>query len=600
MKPKPGRLSRSEIIDEKYTIQFFIKKGSHAETYRVKDKEGKTRFLKLFQLTKLHRTQFDGEGNIKEIEFLKSIKHPNVVQYRDSGEWLKGNQRFTYLLLDFISGETLEERLKRVHTLNAYEVKQIVGGVLNGLKYLHSREKPLIHNDINHQNIMLDLNGNTPISKIIDFGYARYFHNSTKVYYREGLNPYYLAPECFNNIFSPQTDLYSVGALIYHLLTGLPPWFIDLSDYQKDRIELEEALLDARQKPLKNPSLSNSTVPNPDKDRLLAVAQKALETDVDLRFESAEEMIKALDGNIEIERNSHLPKSGSGKQSESHKRKKGEGFNDIAGMDELKETLYHDVIRALDENELYEKYGLTIPNGMLLYGPPGCGKSFFAEKLAEEVGYNYVEVKPSELASIYIHGSQEKIGQLFDEARKNAPTILNFDEFDALVPNRESRAGNNQSGEVNEFLSQLNNCGKDGVFVIASTNQPGLIDPAVLRVGRIDKIFFVPPPDFKARKEMFRMLLEQRPLDFGVDFDLLAEKTENYVSVDIKHIVNEASRNALREKEKITQEILLATINSTKPSVKITEIKRYEQIRAKMEGIDQGESRSPIGFKSNN
>jgi len=597
MKSPKNILTNSETIDGKYTIQFFIKKGSHAETYRVKDKDGKTKFLKLFQLSKLHRTQFDGEGNIKEIEFLKSIKHPNVVKYVDSGEWLKGNQRFAYLVLDFISGETLEERLKREHTLNSYDIKQIVGGVLNGLKYLHNREQPLVHNDINHQNIMLDLSGNTSISKIIDFGYARFFHNSTKVYFREGLNPYYLAPECFNNIFSPQSDLFSVGALIYHLLTGLPPWFMDLSDYQKDRVELEDTLLEARQKPLKAPALSNSSVSDLDKKQLLAVAKKALEGNVDLRFKSAEEMLQALNGDIEIESKSHQSKSEiPAKVSESQNRRKGQGFNDIAGMDELKETLFHDVIRALEEKELYEEYGLTIPNGILLYGPPGCGKSFFAQKLSEEVGYNYVEVKPSELASIYVHGSQEKIGQLFDEARKNAPTILNFEEFDALVPNRESHAGNNQSGEVNEFLSQLNNCGKDGVFVIASTNQPGLIDPAVLRAGRIDKIFFIPPPDFKARKEMFKMLLEKRPLDFGVDFDLLAEKTENYVSIDIEHLVNEASRKALRDKSKITQQILNDTIDSTKPSVKVSEIKRYEKIRAQLEGLDQGQTRPSIGF----
>jgi len=298
---------------------------------------------------------------------------------------------------------------------------------------------------------------------------------------------------------------------------------MDLSDFQKDRVELEDALLESRQKPLKAPAFSNSSVPDPDKKQLIAVAKKALEADVDLRFKSAEEMLQAINGDIESK--SHQSKSERPAQaSESQNRRKGQGFNDIAGMDELKETLFHDVIRALEEKELYEEYGLTIPNGMLLYGPPGCGKSFFAQKLSEEVGYNYVEVKPSELASIYVHGSQEKIGQLFDEARKNAPTILNFEEFDALVPNRESHAGNNQSGEVNEYLSQLNNCGKDGVFVIASTNQPGLIDPAVLRTGRIDKIFFIPPPDFKARKEMFKMLLEKRPLDFGVDFDPLADK----------------------------------------------------------------------------
>ncbi|MCR9052896.1 MAG: protein kinase domain-containing protein [Phaeodactylibacter xiamenensis] len=592
-------LTRSETIADRYTVLFFIKHGDHAETYRVKDEEGKVGFLKLFHLTKLHRTQFDGERNIKEIEFLKSVKHPNIVQYRDSGEWVKGNQRFAYLVLDFISGETLEERLKRAHTLTSYEVKQIVTPVLNGLKYLHSRSQPLVHNDINHQNIMLDLSGNIPIPKIIDFGYARAFHNSTKVYYRQGLNPYYLAPECFNSIFSPQSDLFSVGALMFHLLTGLPPWFVDLSDYKKNNTDLEEVVLEARKKKLKIPYLSNSTVPSPDKDQLLAIAKKAMETDINYRFQSAEAMLRAIEGDFSNEAShpSSSPPS-SEVESESKAKKAGGGFNEIAGMDELKEVLYHDVIRALEEKELYEEYGLTIPNGMLLYGPPGCGKSFFAQKLAEEVGYNYVEVKPSELASIYVHGSQEKIGKLFDEARKNAPTILNFEEFDALVPNRDSHAGNHQSGEVNEFLAQLNNCGKEGIFVIATTNQPGLIDPAVLRAGRIDKIFFVPPPDFKARKELFKLLLKKRPLDFGIDFDLLAEKTENYVAIDIEHLVNEASREALKSRSKITQDILLGTIQKTRPSVRLSEIQKYEQIKGVLEGQDQRPSRPRIGFRT--
>lgn len=594
-----GILSRSDMIDKKYTVQFFIKKGSHAETYRVKDKSGQTLFLKLFQLSKLHRTQFDGEGNIKEIEFLKILKHPNIVHYCDSGEWVKETQRFAYLVLNFISGETLEERIKREHTLNAYEIKQIVSGVLNGLKYLHNREKPLVHNDINHQNIMLDLSGTTPVSKIIDFGYARFFQNSTKVYYRVGLNPFYLAPECFNNIFSPQSDLFSVGALIYHLLIGIPPWFIDLSDYQKDRMELDEVLLQKREKPVTLPSFQKANEPtNPDKEKLLSIAKKALEADIDKRFQNADEMLKAINGETDFQTSSINQRTeSSGINTNIKQEKKGQGFNDIAGMDELKETLYHDVIRALDEKELYKEYGLTIPNGMLLYGPPGCGKSFFAEKLAEEAGYNYIEVKPSELASIYLHGTQEKIGQLFDEARKNAPTIINFDEFDSLVPNRGTHASSHQSGEVNEFLAQLNNCGKDGIFVIATTNQPTFINSAVLRAGRIDKIFFIPPPDFKARKEMFKMLLEKRPIDFGVDFDLLTKKTENYVSTDIEHLVNEASRKALREKSKITQQILIETIEHTKPSVNTNEIRKYEQIRTQLEGIDQSDSRPRIGFK---
>jgi transitional endoplasmic reticulum ATPase len=132
----------------------------------------------------------------------------------------------------------------------------------------------------------------------------------------------------------------------------------------------------------------------------------------------------------------------------------------------------------------------------------------------------------------------------------------------------------------------LNNCGKNGVFVIATSNQPGLIDPAVMRAGRIDKLFYLPPPDFKARKAMFQLLLKKRPVDFGIDYDQLAHSTENFVSVDIQHLVNEAAREALKQRAKITQEILQQVIEETKPSVSDDEIKKYEQIRTELEGKD--------------
>ena len=138
------------------------------------------------------------------------------------------------------------------------------------------------------------------------------------------------------------------------------------------------------------------------------------------------------------------------------------------------------------------------------------------------------------------------------------------------------------------------------MFVIASTNKPKLIDPAVLRAGRIDKVFYVPPPDFKARKEMFKMLLEKRTVDFGLDYEQLANKTENYVSVDVKQLINEASRKALRNKSKISQEILLEVIEKTRPSVSFAEIHKYSKMRDDLERQHHGEiSRPTIGFKRN-
>ncbi len=592
-----GVFHSGDKIAGKYSVQFFIKMGSHAETYRVKDSHGTTLFLKLFHLARLHRTQFDGEGNIKEIEFLKTVSHPNIVTYRDHGEFVSHGQRFAFLVLEYISGETVEDRLKRDQLFDGYRVRMIVEEVLEGLHYLHVREKPLIHNDINLQNVMLDLSGAHVQAKIIDFGYARSFHNSTKVYYRDGLNPFYLAPECFQNMFSPQTDLFAVGALIIHLLTGLPPWHIDFSDYKRSTSTIDELIEEARRKPLRLPAAGGDSVPDPFRDHLISVAVKALQP-AQKRFNTALEMLQVVRGQEAIitEQVGH---SSSG-EATTHKRNRIEagkgGFEDIAGMDELKEVLFHDVIRALQDKDLYQEYGLTIPNGMLLYGPPGCGKSFFAQKLAEEAGYTYIEVKPSELASIYVHGAQEKIGKLFDEARKQAPIILNFEEFDALVPNRNSHAGKNQGGEVNEFLAQLNNCGKDGIFVIASSNQPDLIDSAVLRRGRIDKIYYVPPPDHKARLELFKLFLQKRPVDLGLDYDILARETKDYMAVDLEHIVNEAARQALRTRSNITHELLLKTIAGIRPSVRKSEIERYERMKASIEQEDQAQGINVIGF----
>lgn len=595
-----GTLAINELVDRKYAVKFFIKSGSAAETYRVKDKHGKTCFLKLLNCAKLHRTQFDQEGNIQEIELLKQVKHPNLVKFRDSGEVIIGLQKFAYLVLGFISGETLADKLAREQTISVYDTRLFISGVLNGLKYLHNQPEPVIHNDITIQNVMLDLSGKLPVPQIIDFGYAKNFHQTTKSFNKEGLNPFYMAGECFNKVYSPQSDLFSVGAMLYHLLFGMPPWFIELPRYQADKGYMEELILEERKRPLKFPDLDTDFELS---EHLLNTIKKALNQDVDSRFKTADEFISALNEQHEIEEiNNHQPTSEvQTKKTSAAKtvQKTGKGFEGIAGMDSLKEVLYNDVIRALNERELYEQYGLTLPNGMLLYGPPGCGKTFFAEKLAEEVEFNFISVKPSDLASIYVHGQQEKIGQLFKEARKNAPSILFIDELDALMPSREGDLSHSYAESVNEFLAQMTNCAKDGVFVIGATNRPEKIDKAILRTGRMDKIIYLSPPDLKARVAMFQLHLKSRPLDFGLDYDELARLTENYVSSDIEFLVNEAARNALIKRGKISQQVLREVIQKTKPSVSESEILKYGQLRKRLEGTEGDSQQRPgIGFRN--
>ena len=583
-------LSKGQTIDDKYKVMFFLKKGSYAETYRVKDQEGKTKLLKLFTYSKLDRTQFNDKGDILEIEILKQITHPNLVKYGNNGELLLENQKYAFVILDYISGETLADKMKREQTFNTYEAKSIISGVLNGLNYLHNLENPIIHNDITNLNIMTDLSGKVTVPKIIDFGYARYLSQSNKDFLKDGLNPFYQANENFNKVFSVQSDVFSVGALYYHLLFGLPPWFVEISKYKSDKIKLEDAVLEERKKPLKFEKNIDEQTQN--------IITKALQPNSENRFKSIKEFIQAINGELEVQQ---LSSPQEKPQSKLKEIKKGQGFSAIAGMQELKDTIQLDVIDALNEKERYAEYGLTIPNGMLLYGPPGCGKTFFAERMAEEIGFNFYQIKPSDIQSKFVNASQENIKNLFDEARENAPSIIFIDELDAMVPNRnDSNVNHMNTSAVNEFLAQMNNCGDDGVFIIGATNRPNSIDPAILRAGRLDKVIYLPPPDFSARELMFKLYLEKRPREVGLDYSVFSKATENYVSSDIKFLCDEASRKALKTKSRISKEILLETINSNRPSISLKELNSYIVIKAKMEGLAENTNERPsIGFKNN-
>lgn len=591
MKKQESILSKGQLIDDKYRVSFFLKKGRYAETYRVKNSKNETKLLKLFSYSSLNRTQLTSNGDVLEIEILKQINHPNLVKFNDSGNVLLDNQKYAYMVLGFISGETLADKMRREHQLNSYEAKDILSGVLNGLSYLHNRSNPVIHNDITNLNVMLDLSGVIAVAKVIDFGYARYLSQDNKDFYKEGLNLFYTANETFNNVFSVQSDVFSAGALYYHLLFGLPPWFLKVSKFKSNRIEMEDAVLEERKKPLRftdsGLKLDQHTI---------NIITKALQPDASNRFKTIDEFIRVLNGEMALEDRSLEKQVIS--ESSKIKSKQGGGFNSIAGMQELKDTIQLDVIDALNNKEKYDEYGLTIPNGMLLYGPPGCGKTFFAEKMAEEIGFNFYQIKPSDIQSKWVNASQENIKNLFDEARDHAPSIIFLDELDAIVPNRDNSGVNHMNtSAVNEFLAQMNNCGDDGVFIIGATNRPNAIDPAILRAGRLDKLIYLPPPDFEAREMMFKLYLDKRPREIGLDYSVLAEATESYVSSDIKFLCDEAARKALRLEKRISKELVLETIKDNKPSVSKNELESYVKIKAELEGTSSTSNHRPsIGF----
>lgn len=253
------------------------------------------------------------------------------------------------------------------------------------------------------------------------------------------------------------------------------------------------------------------------------------------------------------------------------------GFEAVGGMFDLKKTLIKDVIEPLRKPEKYEKFRLSVPNGILLFGPPGCGKTFIVKKLAEEIGYSFFDIKHSDLASTYIHGMVEKIRDVFKRAEESKPAIIFFDEIDGLVPVKDTLGGNQsyKQEEINEFLMQFNDAGKKNILIIGATNKPHMIDKALLRPGRMDKIIYVSPPDIAARTELFKIYMAGVPAN-NIDYDRLAFLTDGYASVDIEYVVKESARKAVdEEKEVITQNDFEVVIYESKSSITKEDLDHY-------------------------
>jgi len=232
-------------------------------------------------------------------------------------------------------------------------------------------------------------------------------------------------------------------------------------------------------------------------------------------------------------------------------------WTDVGGLEETKEKLKEAVEWPLNKPEVFKRMGIRPPRGILLYGPPGTGKTLLAKAVAKESEANFILINGPSLLSKWVGDSEKAMREVFRKARQTSPTILFFDEIDALVPRRG--AGGDSGGKVNDKMVNQMLTEMDGlealndVVVIAATNRPDIVDPALLRQGRFDRIIYIPIPDESARKNIFEIYLKDMPVAKGIEVEKLATLTEGYVGADIEGVCREAAMIALREDIKVKE-----------------------------------------------
>jgi len=250
-------------------------------------------------------------------------------------------------------------------------------------------------------------------------------------------------------------------------------------------------------------------------------------------------------------------------------------FNDVGGLDGVKEEIRKAIVYPFQHPELYEMYGKKAGEGILLYGPPGCGKTFIVRAAAGEIGIAFLTMKVSDVMSKWLGESEQNIKSAFNSAGKNAPAILFFDEIDAIGGRRDEDQQSAGKRIVNEMLVEMDGVEgpRDKVLIMAGTNAPWDVDPALRRPGRFSKLILVPPPDQESRKQIFKISCKKKPLDPSVDFDDLAKRTDGYSSADISQICGEAA------------DIPLAEAISGKPPRKIAQPDFYEVLKKRSSSI---------------
>jgi AAA+ superfamily predicted ATPase len=250
-------------------------------------------------------------------------------------------------------------------------------------------------------------------------------------------------------------------------------------------------------------------------------------------------------------------------------------LQDVAGLEVVKRRLNVAFLAPMKNPDMRKLYGKSLRGGLMLYGPPGCGKTFLARAVAGELGARFLAVSLSDVLDMYIGNSEKNLHEIFESARRHRPCVIFFDEIDALGRKRSLQRHSYASNIVNQLLGEMDNVAGDneGVFILAATNHPWDVDSALRRPGRLDRTLLVSPPDETARLAILQLNLRDRPTE-GLDLRWAASKTDGYSGADIAHVCESAAENAMEQSiqsgvvRPIRQSDLKKAVSEVKPSTR--------------------------------
>lgn len=238
-------------------------------------------------------------------------------------------------------------------------------------------------------------------------------------------------------------------------------------------------------------------------------------------------------------------------------------FADVVGLDEVKKQIHKKIILPFQKPSLFQRFKKKIGGGILLYGPPGCGKTLLARATAGECKAAFFNIEVADVLDMYIGASEQKIQAIFEKARSQTPSVIFFDEIEALAGKREHTRNSAQANTVSQFLTELDGFAQNnsGVLILGSTNVPWALDAAFLRPGRFDRMFFVPPPDKAARQGILQHHMKERPNKGDIQFELLAAKTSGFSGADLANLVEMAADEAIDETIQSSEEVAISMLH---------------------------------------